>query len=57
MTHVEAAARAIRATVAERIGSTATSWDELKEYQREAYFAEARAALAAATNNALEHAG
>lgn len=48
MTVIELAARAIRQKVAERVGSTATPWDKLFEYQRQGYIEEAKAALQAA---------
>lgn len=42
---IETVARAIRVVVAKRVGSTATPWGGLFEYQREAYREEAKAAL------------
>ncbi len=49
---VEAAARAIRKVVADRIWAdtdvTPTPWDDLKPFQRDGYRAEAKAALEAA---------
>ncbi len=49
---IEAAARAIRKVVADRIWShtdiTPTPWDDLKPFQRDGYRAEAKAALEAA---------
>lgn len=44
---IEMVAKAIRVAVAKRVGSTATPWEGLFEYQREAYREEARAALEA----------
>jgi hypothetical protein len=51
---IEAAARAIRKVVADRIWSqtdmTPTAWDDLKPFQRDAYRAEAKAAIEAAAD-------
>lgn len=44
---VEFVAKAIRATVAKRIGSDATPWEKLEEYHRNAYRDEARTAIEA----------
>lgn len=44
-TKIEKAAMAIRAIVAARIGTEATPWERLEEYQRIGYREEAIAAL------------